>query len=241
MRALVGVVVVAAGSGVRLGARRPKALAALAGRPIVAHAVAGVVAAGLPPPVVVHHPHERRAFARALSELPVASLAPGGATRTGSVRAGLAALGADVQVVMVHDAARPLTPPAVMQAVLAAVLDDDTVLAAAPATAVADTLKQVDDGVVVATVDRTRLVAVQTPQVVRRAALEHCLAGTPDALDATDDLGLVERALDAGELRGRVVVVPGSPWGLKVTTPEDLAVAELLAGAPPAREPRTLR
>jgi 2-C-methyl-D-erythritol 4-phosphate cytidylyltransferase len=109
---------------------------------------------------------------------------------------------------------------------------EDGALAAAPAVAVADTLKRigapfVEDhpAEVVATVDRERLVGVQTPQVFPREVLERALQ---EGTDATDDLALVERLVAAGELAGQVVVVPGSPRGLKVTYPEDLLVARAM-------------
>jgi 2-C-methyl-D-erythritol 4-phosphate cytidylyltransferase len=224
----VGVVLVAAGSGTRLGATGPKALVELAGRSLLAHALARLAAAGLPPPVVVHAPDAQPAFAVAAGALPVAAYVAGGATRTASVRAGVAALPDDVEVVAVHDAARPLTPPGVIRATVAAVTGD--VLAAAPALPVADTLKRVDGDVVVATVDRSDLAAVQTPQVFPRRVLAAALA-TAD--EATDDLALVERLLAAGRLEGRVVVVPGSAWGRKVTYPSDLALVAALAGMSP--------
>ena len=242
----LGVVVVAAGSGERLGSGGPKALVELAGRPLLAHALAGLAAAGLPPAVVVHPPGAAEAVACALDGLPVAARVPGGATRTDSVRAGVAALADDVEVVVVHDAARPLTPPAVIAAAVAAVTGPaagiatadaaadatgagEPVLAAAPALALVDTLKRVEGDQVVATVDRAGLVGVQTPQVFPRAVLERALAPDAQAGEATDDLALVERLRDRGELAGRIVTVPGSEWGRKVTYPHDLAFLALLA------------
>lgn len=252
----VGVVLVAAGAGTRLGSDGPKALVEVAGRSLLAHALAGLAAAGLPPPVVVHAPAQRDAFVASAGDQAVAAWVPGGATRTDSVRAGIAALPDTVEVVAIHDAARPFTPPDVMRATVAAVHDD--VLAAAPGLAVADTLKRITSpssrggragggvnasgagrdrdgataallGEVVATVDRSDLVGVQTPQVFPRFALDAALAA---ADEATDDLALVERLVAAGALTGRVVVVPGSVWGWKVTRPSDLAlVAALAAGA----------
>jgi 2-C-methyl-D-erythritol 4-phosphate cytidylyltransferase len=229
----LGVVVVAAGSGERLGSTQPKALVALAGQPLVRHAVAGLAAAGLPAPVVVHPPHDRDVFAAALADTEVAAYVPGGATRTASVAAGVAALPADVEVVVVHDAARPLTPPAVIAAAVAVVAAPPgvtPVLAAAPGVAVADTLKRTAGDEVVATVDRTDLVGVQTPQVFPRPVLEAALA-LGDA--ATDELALVERLRDAGALGGRIVVVPGSVWARKVTYPGDLVLLEVLAAHAP--------
>lgn len=222
----VGVVVVAAGSGSRLGSAGPKALVEVAGRSLLAHALAALAAAGLPAATVVHTAGHAAAFTAAVAELPVARFVAGGESRTASVRAGVAALPASVSIVVIHDAARPLMPPEVIRATLDAVLDNDDVVAAAPALPVSDTLKRVDGDTVVETVDRDRLVGVQTPQVFPRWVLQDALA---DADDATDDLGLVESLLATGRLQGRVAVVPGSAWGRKVTFPSDLAVVEALA------------
>jgi 2-C-methyl-D-erythritol 4-phosphate cytidylyltransferase len=150
----------------------------------------------------------------------------GGLQRSQSVRAALAAAAADGDPVIVHDAARPLATPDLFVAALEALAlapEADAVIAATP---VSDTIKEVgDDGrSVVRTVDRARLWAVQTPQVFRRVALERVLAEASDELlsRATDDAWLIERA-------GGVVHVIGSdPGNLKITTPEDLRVAELL-------------
>lgn len=237
----LGVVVVAAGNGERLGAAGPKALVALAGRPLLAHALAGLASAGLPPAVVVHSPGAAEPFALAAGELPTAAFVPGGATRTASVAAGVAALPPDVEVVVIHDAARPLTPPDVIGAAVAAVTGGADVLAAAPAIPVADTLKRTDGAEVLATVDRSGLVGVQTPQVFPRRVLDEVLGGAtrwaagaasaagPTVEPATDDLALVERLRDRGVLDGRILVVPGSVWARKVTYPADLALLELLA------------
>lgn len=240
MSAAIGVVVVAAGTGDRLGADRPKALVPVAGRPLLAHALAGLATAGLPAAVVVHAPDHRQAFAAAAGDLPVAAWVPGGATRTASVRAGVAALDATVATVVVHDAARPLMPAAVIAAAVEAVAADGAdelpVLAAAPAVPVADTLKRVDGDRVLATVDRSDLVGVQTPQVFTRAALRAALELGDDA---TDELGLVERLVAEGRLHGQVRVVAGSAWGRKVTHASDLAVVDALAGAVPPSDAAT--
>ena len=228
-RPRLGVVVVAAGSGERLAVRHPKALVLLAGRPLLAHALAGLAAAGLPPPVVVHTPGQREAFALATGDLAIAGLVPGGATRTASVAAGIAALPEDVEVVAIHDAARPLTPPQVIGAAVSAVTDGADVLAAAPGVPVADTLKRTVAGEVLGTVDRTGLVGVQTPQVFPRGVIDRVLDPTGPVAEASDDLALVERLRDRGELGGRIVVVPGSVWARKVTYPSDLALLEVLA------------
>ena len=144
---------------------------------------------------------------------------PGGEHRSQSVRAALAA--ADGDPVVVHDAARPLLTPATVRAALDALAEHgcDAVIAASPVT---DTIKQADDGVVVRTLDRSALWAVQTPQVFRRAALERALSEPDEVLArATDDASLVERA------GGTVRVVAAPREHLQITTPGDLRVAEL--------------
>jgi 2-C-methyl-D-erythritol 4-phosphate cytidylyltransferase len=204
---------VAAGSGERLGASRPKAFVAVAGRPMLAWSLDALRAAGIADVVVA---------------LPEGEAAPegcigvrGGVSRSASVRAALAAAPAGADPVVVHDAARPLVPAALFGRTLAALADADAAIAAARVT---DTVKEAGpDGVVVGTVDRSRLWAVQTPQAFRRAALERALDVPEEVLaQATDDAWLVERA------GGRVRVVESSPANLKVTTRHDLAVAELL-------------
>jgi 2-C-methyl-D-erythritol 4-phosphate cytidylyltransferase len=143
----------------------------------------------------------------------------GGATRSASVRAALERVSADV--VVVHDAARPLVTPDVFTRVLEALRDAECAIAAAR---VPDTIKEADaGGVVTATLDRSRLWAIQTPQAFRRAPLSAALAVPDDVLArATDDAWLIERA------GGRVRVVETTPANFKVTTPHDLRVAELL-------------
>jgi 2-C-methyl-D-erythritol 4-phosphate cytidylyltransferase len=139
----------------------------------------------------------------------------GGASRSESVRAGLAAVPADADVVCVHDAARPLADAALYRRVIAAVVDaDHDVAGAVPGVPVADTIKVVDvDGVVLDTPDRTSLVAVQTPQAFRHEILRSAHAGGDEG---TDDAALVERA------GGRVVVVPGDVGNIKITHPDDV-------------------
>jgi 2-C-methyl-D-erythritol 4-phosphate cytidylyltransferase len=144
----------------------------------------------------------------------------GGSTRAASVRAGLDAVPADAEVVVVHDAARPLAGADLFRAVVEALVPG--VDAAVPGLAVADTVKQVADGRVVSTLDRSALVAVQTPQAFRAGRLRSAhLAGA----EATDDAALVEAA------GGTVVVVPGDPRNIKLTAPSDLVVLEALLRA----------
>jgi 2-C-methyl-D-erythritol 4-phosphate cytidylyltransferase len=205
--------IVAAGSGERLGASRPKAFVTLAGRPMVQWSVDALRAVPAVDRIVV--------------ALPEGETAPegttgvrGGSVRSASVRAALAAAGPGDPVI-VHDAARPLVTPETIEGTLAALGDADAAIAAAP---VADTIKEADaDGTVRATLDRSGLWAVQTPQTFRRAALERALAVDDDTLAAaTDDAWLVERT------GGTVRVVAGSPENLKVTTVADLQRAELV-------------
>jgi 2-C-methyl-D-erythritol 4-phosphate cytidylyltransferase len=147
----------------------------------------------------------------------------GGSTRSESVRAGLAAVPTSATVICVHDAARPLASAALYEAVIDAVLAGAD--AAVPGVAVSDTIKVVAGGaVVVETLDRGSLVAVQTPQAFRATSLR---AAHANAGEGTDDAALVERA------GGRVVVVPGEPNNLKITVPDDLDRARVLVAASP--------
>jgi 2-C-methyl-D-erythritol 4-phosphate cytidylyltransferase len=202
---------VAAGSGERLGASRPKAFVTLAGRPMLEWSVDALRAAGLSEIVVALPPGEAAPDGCAG--------VPGGRTRSESVRAALAAAGEGD--VVVHDAARPLVEPSLFREALAALQEADAAVAAAQVT---DTVKEAGpDHRVTATLDRSRLWAIQTPQAFRRTALERALDVGDDLLaQATDDAWLVERT------GGSVVVVPSSPANFKVTTPHDLTVAELL-------------
>ena len=202
---------VAAGSGERLGASRPTAFVALAGRPMLEGSVASLRAAGLSE-IVVALPDGESAPAGCVG-------VAGGATRSASVLAALTAAGEGD--VVVHDAARPLVEPSLFVAALAALEGADAAVAAAQVT---DTVKEAGpDRRVTATLDRSRLWAIQTPQAFRRSALERALDVGDDVLaQATDDAWLVERS------GGSVVVVPAPPGNFKVTTPHDLQVAELL-------------
>ena len=148
----------------------------------------------------------------------VDAVVPGGATRSESVRAGLGAVPPEADVVVVHDAARPLAPVALFEAVVAAI--EGGADAAVPGVPVADTIKRVAEGeAVIETLDRRELVAVQTPQAFRAAALR---AAHRDEPEATDDAALVEAA------GGKVVCVPGDTRAAKLTTQEDLLLARSL-------------
>lgn len=233
----VAVIVPAAGAGVRLGPGGPKALRILAGEPLLAHAVRRVAAAPSVRMIVVAAPASDVAAVRelldevvgggsmdpgsALSGRPLVVVVPGGRERQESVAAALAVVPADVPIVLVHDAARALTPPAVVEAVAAAVRGG--LPAVVPVLPVVDTIKQVGPGeVVLGTVDRSVLRSVQTPQGFRHDVLVAAHAAATDPL--TDDAGLVEKAGVA------VTCVPGSELALKITRPVDLVLAEALLG-----------
>lgn len=203
----VAAIVVAAGEGERYGSR--KQFCDLAGRSVasrsvdVARAVAEFVVIVVPPD--------------ATSESHGAdAVVAGGPSRAASVRAGLAAIEGSARVVVVHDAARPLASPALFRAVVRA-LDDSSLAGAVPGLAIADTVKRVnghDDPIVVETLDRMTLVAVQTPQAFVADTLRRA---HDEQREATDDASLVEA------IGGRVAIVPGEPGNRKLTTRDDLA------------------
>lgn len=203
-------IVVAAGSGNRFGA--PKQFAALNGVRLVDRAVH--TAASVCDHVVVVLPAGQE-----WNGPPVTCVVAGGASRSDSVRAGLASVEPDAEIVVVHDAARPLASSELFGAVVDAVRAGAD--AAVPGIPLNDTVKRVADDRVTATVPRDDLVAVQTPQAFRCAVLR---AAHEHGGDATDDAALVE---DAG---GVVVVVAGDPRNIKITAHTDLAVALALAG-----------
>jgi 2-C-methyl-D-erythritol 4-phosphate cytidylyltransferase len=203
---------VAAGSGERLGAAVPKAFVEVAGRPMLEWSLDALRAAGIAEIVVA---------------LPPDGVAPsgcvgvrGGATRSESVRAALLAAPGSGPVV-VHDAARPLVEPSLFTRVIAALETADCAIAAARVT---DTIKEADDALaVVATHDRSKLWAIQTPQAFRREALQAALDVDAAILArATDDAWLVERA------GGTVRIVESSPGNFKITTPHDLRLADII-------------
>jgi 2-C-methyl-D-erythritol 4-phosphate cytidylyltransferase len=225
--------IVAAGSGERLGAGRPKALVELGGRPLLAWSIDALLqTAGVARVIVAMPPGAAQPPGVTAGD--GVTVVDGGASRSDSVRRALAAAasagregGAELDFVLVHDAARPLLTPALAEAVIAALAADADADAAIAALPVTDTVKRVDGaGAVRETLARSELWAVQTPQVFRRRALELALDVHEDELArATDDAWLIERA------GGRVIVVPASDENLKVTTPLDLRVAELLLAA----------
>jgi 2-C-methyl-D-erythritol 4-phosphate cytidylyltransferase len=227
----VGVIVVAAGRSTRLGGGGAKQYRPIAGvplvlravRPFAAHPEVAQVVLVLPPADVESPP----AFLAPLQG-PGLRLVPGGAERADSVAAGMAALWADCRIVLVHDGARPFPAREVIDAVIAYARAGDGAIAALPVT---DTVKEAaaeEPTRVASTVPRTRLWRAQTPQGFPRALLERAYARAGnDASTATDEAALVEAC------GGTVRLVPDSVRNLKVTTPDDLAMAERLAGPEP--------
>lgn len=228
----VAIVVAAGGRGERLGGESPKALECIAGRSLLAHTLdqieivrdlngPGQVGVGQ---VVVVAPPGHLAEVAAICDqasLPT-QVVVGGILRRDSVGAALEVLRDEIEIVLVHDAARALTPARVFLAVIDAVGVGH--VAVIPGLPVIDTIKQVDErGIVVSTVDRVALRAIQTPQGFARATLVEAHRMGSDNSTATDDAGLVEASGEA------VLVIAGDREALKITTPDDLVVAESIA------------
>jgi len=225
----VAVLVPAAGAGLRLGPGGPKALRLLAGEPLLIHAVRRVAAAASVRQIVVAAPAADVAAVRSLlAPIAPVTVVAGGAERQESVAIALARVPAEVEIVLVHDAARALTPPELIEAVAAAVRSGAP--AVIPVLPVVDTIKEVGPGpagtdeIVLGTVDRATLRSVQTPQGFQHRVLAAAHAAATDPL--TDDAGLVEKA------GLPVTCVPGSELALKITRPVDLILAEALLHLP---------
>jgi 2-C-methyl-D-erythritol 4-phosphate cytidylyltransferase len=217
----VAAILVAAGSGERLGADVPKAFVEVAGTTLLEHAFARFVGHPAIDRCVVVAPAERVDEAARLTGAVVVA---GGAIRRASVAAGLATLDEDVDFVLVHDVARPFVPATVLDAVVAALMAGAD--AVVPVVPIHDTVRRVGrDGMLAGVVDRSTLVAVQTPQGFRRDVLIAAHAEASDAV--TDDAAPVEA------LGHQVVAVPGADSAFKITTLADLARAESLFGGTP--------
>src|SRR5215469_2329060 len=195
-------VIVAAGAGVRAGAGEAKQWRRIGGRPVVRWSAEALIAAGADELIVVVAQGDESRAAEALAGLPGWRTTPGGATRSQSVKAGLAALSAgENAIVLVHDAARPLLRAAHVERLLAAL---ETAPAAILALPLADTLKRDNGGArIVGTADRRGLWRAQTPQGFRLGALRSAFANWPAAEEPTDEASVVERA------GGEVALVPG--------------------------------
>jgi 2-C-methyl-D-erythritol 4-phosphate cytidylyltransferase len=231
----VGVVVVAAGRGQRFGRGTPKQYQLVGGipivlravRPFISHPDVGQVVLVLPSADASHPPEFLTSLTATERDAApfgsILSIIPGGERRRDSVRAGLSALGQEYGVVLVHDGARPFVDRAVIDSVIGHARRGEGAVAAVP---LSDTLKQAsprDASLIEGTVPRTGLWRAQTPQGFPRPVLERAHAAAGE--DATDDAALVEA------LGIPVRLVPDSSRNLKITSPDDLALAELLAGA----------
>ena len=224
----VAVIVVAAGSGTRLAAGAPKAFVGIDEHTMLRHALRGVFSAA-PAQVVIVAPSGREG--EALTDAAEASgdrrelvsVVAGGETRQASVAAGLAAVWPDVEIVLVHDAARALTPGAVFDRVVDAI--DRTGWGVVPVLPVIDTIKRVDGARIIGVVDRAELAAAQTPQGFRRDVLETSYAVATQ--EYTDDAALVAAAGHP------IASVEGDPLSFKITTPADLERARSLVAQHP--------
>ncbi|MGV9800085.1 2-C-methyl-D-erythritol 4-phosphate cytidylyltransferase [Mycobacterium sp. NPDC003449] len=218
-------VVPAAGSGERLGAGRPKAFVELAGKPLLEHALDGLRASGVVDRIVIAVPPTMTDEAKLIFG-GAAEVVAGGAERTESVALAMAAVDAadDAEFVLVHDAARALTPPELIARVVRALRDGHP--AVVPVIALADTIKAVDaNGVVLGTPERAGLRAVQTPQGFHAEVLRRAYAAVASgAGSVTDDASLVEH------IGTPVQIVDGDPLAFKITTAMDLLLAETVLG-----------
>jgi 2-C-methyl-D-erythritol 4-phosphate cytidylyltransferase len=219
-------IIVAAGSGSRLGFGEPKAFVKLHGHAMLRHSLATLARLPSITEVVIAIPSgmERKTrdeVAKAGLEVPV-KIAPGGAERQDSVRIALALTSVEAEVIVIHDAARPFADATLFTRCLVAAAARGAAIAAIP---VADTLKRVGDGVIHATIKRAGLYQAQTPQAFQRRLLvaAHDRAAR-ERIIATDDADLVE------QIGGTVEIVEASGLNLKITTKSDLMIAEALAG-----------
>jgi 2-C-methyl-D-erythritol 4-phosphate cytidylyltransferase len=227
----------AAGRGQRMGLDIEKQFLQLGGKPLLAHTLAQFEATPTIDRIVVIVPSGRETFCHQEIVAPgqirkVTHIVAGADTRQRSVMAGFHCLDEDVDVVVIHDGARPFVTPQLIRTAVEAALADGSAVAAVPES---DTLKRVSGaGTVIETVDRRNLWRAQTPQAFRRVILQHALAcAAARNFEATDEAALVEW------LAWPVRIFPGSIWNFKITSPDDLRLAEVLlgqhamAGAPP--------
>jgi 2-C-methyl-D-erythritol 4-phosphate cytidylyltransferase len=216
----------AAGRGQRMGPGLEKQFLPLGGKPVLAYTLARFEATPTVDRIVVIVPPGRETMCYQAIVEPgglrkVTHIVPGAETRLRSVTAGFQYLNEDVDVVVIHDGARPFVTPALIGAAIDAAAQGGSAVAAIPES---DTLKRVSgEGTVIETVDRRNLWRAQTPQAFRRSILQDALVyAAQHCLEATDEASLVEL------LSGPVRVIPGSIWNFKITSPDDLVLAELL-------------
>jgi len=218
----------AAGRGQRMGLDSEKQFLHLGGKPLLAHTLTQFEGTPTIDHIVIIVPAGRETFCQQEIVAPsglrkVTHIVAGGETRQRSVMAGFSRLDQDVDVVVIHDGARPFVTPSLIRAAVDAALVDGSAVAAIPES---DTLKRVSAvGTIIETVDRQNLWRAQTPQAFRRAVLQQALAYAAEHnLDTTDEASLIEW------LSWPVRIFPGSIWNFKVTSPDDLMLAELLLG-----------
>jgi 2-C-methyl-D-erythritol 4-phosphate cytidylyltransferase len=225
-------IIAAAGHGSRLARSEPKALVPLLGRPLISWTLDALAAVPFASRRVAVPPGRENRFEAAIGGS--AGIVAGGDTRSASVRRAFESLNAaPTDLVCVHDAARPFVTLRETRAVLDAAVETGAAIAAIP---VVDTLKRVEGNRILSTVDRAGLFAAATPQVFRADLLARAFAVAEDATDATDEAVLVE------ELGVTIVVVPVSRLSFKITTPEDLEMAEaLIRSRTPERGKRKAR
>ena len=217
--------IVAAGRGERAGGSVPKQYRPLAGRPVLAWSIEAFAAGGVSPILIAISPEHEAAFAAATSVGPTVRAVLGGATRTESVAAGLAALAADApEIVLIHDAARPGLTPALIAALLSAIEAGGD--GAAPALPMADSLRRVDNSRrVIGEADRAGLMRVQTPQAFRYVKIRAAYAALAPGVAPSDDVAVAHAAgLD-------VRLIPGDPALMKLTVAEDADLLERVLGA----------
>ena len=246
-RLVTAVILVAAGSGQRLGYGMPKAAVPLGGEPLLIHALRGIVASGVSSQVCVALPAGDDGLLRLCEDFrqeladggPVLTIVDGGATRADSVRAGIAVLMDGIEAVLVHDAARALTPESVFHRVADALAAGAA--AVIPALPVVDTVKTVaattgEDSalapeIVTGTAPREELRAVQTPQGFQLGTLLKAHEAAR-ALDEKQSAAVTDDAMLVEMLGTQVFAVRGSTQSLKITTPLDLILAEGLLEGP---------
>ena len=213
----VAAIIPAAGRGVRMGGTR-KAFLELAGKPLLQHCIDAFLQVDVVNTIVVALPQDQTGHSPSWLRHDRIRVVSGGAQRADSVRAGLDTLTEDVAVVVVHDAARPLVTAEMIRQVIEVAADGASATLALPVT---DTLHEVDESnTIIGTPHRSRFWRAQTPQAFPREALELAYARVDDFSSATDEAGLVARG------GFTVKVIPGAAWNIKITTPEDMAVAE---------------
>jgi 2-C-methyl-D-erythritol 4-phosphate cytidylyltransferase len=216
----VWAIIPTAGTGQRMKSETPKPFMKLAGEPVIVHTLKAFEACAIIDGVViVGHEDSLDDFRSLVAEkgfCKVCTIIPGGDTRTQSVRNGLKALPKDVDIVMIHDGVRPLVTTKVIEEGVRVANESGAAVAAVP---VKPTLKVVDPrtGRISETLDRTLVWEIQTPQVFRRELIERAYRGEENA---TDDAALVEK------LRVPVMIFAGDERNIKITTPDDLVVAE---------------